>query len=273
MTANIFGTITDETVDLVDLSIGLEGGVESEPWPPQIDYEDHNDGAESLAATLRAQGFDISAKDFPGGMGLAVETVTAAPHTGTHMDAPWHYGPEVDGTPSKTIDEVPLSWCLGEAVVLDFRWKEPRTEITAPEVRDQLDDLGHDLSAGEIVLIQTGADERWTDATYLSEYPGMSGAATDYLLDRGIKVIGIDAYGLDKPFVEMGKRFEETGNSDELWPAHFAGRRTEYCQIEKMANLDSLPRQTGIPLVAFPVSIVDGSGGWVRPVAIVGSGE
>jgi kynurenine formamidase len=265
----MFENLTNGKSRFIDLSIGLEASVESEPWPPHIEYEDHADGAETLAAALRKQGFDVTAADFPERMGLAAEEITAVPHTATHMDAPWHYGPEVDGTPSKTIDEVPLSWCAGEAVVLDLTWKEPRTEITVAELQDELDRLDHELSAGEIVLIWTGADELWGDAEYLSKYPGMSAAATDFLVDQGIRVIGIDAYGFDKPFVEMGRRFEETGDSDELWPAHFAGRHVEYCQIEKMANFDELPRQTGIPLVAFPVSIVDGSGGWVRPVATV----
>ncbi|MEF8841583.1 MAG: hypothetical protein V5A62_08145 [Haloarculaceae archaeon] len=35
------------------------------------------------------------------------------------------------------------------------------------------------------------------------------------------------------------------------------------------ANLDSLPRRTGIPLVTFPIEIRDASAGWVRPVAFV----
>lgn len=59
------------------------------------------------------------------------------------------------------------------------------------------------------------------------------------------------------------------GDSDELWPAHFAVREVEYCQIEKMANLDELPRRTDIYVTAFPIKIEDASAGWVRPVAHV----
>ena len=95
----------------------------------------------------------------------------------------------------------------------------------------------------------------------------MSSEATNYLLEAGVRVIGTDAYGFDKPFAEMGRRFAETGSSEELWPAHLAGREREYCQIEKLANLDRLPRRTNVPLVAFPVRIENASAGWVRPVA------
>jgi len=259
-------------VELVDLSIGLESDAVSEPFPPSIEYRDHADGAERLAAHLREMGFDVEAADFPDGVGLATEELTLIAHTGTHMDAPWHYGPEVAGEPSRTIDEIPLRWCAGEAVVLDFTWKEPRSEISAEEVEAGLDELGHELTPGELVFVETGADELWGTAEYLTEFPGMGAGATEYLVERGIKVIGTDAYGFDKPFVEMGRRFDETRDERELWPAHFAGREVEYCQIEKMANLDALPRRTRIPVAAFPIVIEGGSGSWVRPVAFVEGG-
>jgi kynurenine formamidase len=267
----MFSQLPTGDVELIDLSIGLEADADSEPFPPSIDYYDHRAGAEKLVDNLREAGFeDIAPEDFPDGLGLAWEEVTAIPHTGTHLDAPWHYGPVVAGEPARTIDEIPLEWCLGEAVVLDFTWKEPRTEISTAEVVEQLDGLGHTLTEGEIVLIQTGADELWGTADYLTDFPGMGAEATRYLVDRGAKVIGIDAYGFDKPFNEMGRRFSETGESDELWPAHLAVREMEYCQIEKMANLNQLPRRTGVPIAAFPVTIARASAGWVRPVAFVG---
>ncbi len=256
--------------EMVDLSIGIEPGSQSEPWTPEIEYRDHKQVAHRLAEKMHEIGIEeVSADDFPDGIGLAEETITAIIHTGTHMDAPWHYGPESEGKPSKTIDEIPAEWCRGNAVVLDFTWKEPRTEISAEEIDQQLEEINHELSPGEIVLIETGADELWGTEAYLTEFPGMGAEATKHLVNQGIKVIGIDAYGFDKPFIEMGERFAETGDNAELWPAHLAGREAEYCQIEKMANLDELPRRTDIPIVAFPIKVQDASAGWTRPVAFI----
>jgi kynurenine formamidase len=255
--------------DPIDLSIGIESGVASEPWPPEIESFDHEEGAALLAERLQEQGFDVEATDFPESIGLAWEEVTAITHTGTHMDAPWHYGPAVGDEPAMTIDEVPLEWTMGEAVVLDLTWKEAGSEITPLDIEDQLAEIGHELEAGDIVLLETGADELWGTAEYLTEFPGMSGDATRYLVDQGVRVIGTDAYGFDKPFAEMGQRYTETGDGDELWPAHFAGRDAAYCQIEKMANLDSLPRRTEIPLIAQPIQVENASAGWVRPLAFV----
>lgn len=256
-------------IQVVDLSVPIEPGVASEPWPADIERFDHEAGAELLAENLAALGIeDVAGEDFPEGMGLAWEELQAITHTGTHLDAPWHYGPRVDGEHARTIEEVPLEWCCGDAVVLDFTRKDPGTEITPDELDAQFDELDHSPSSGEIVLIHTGADELWGEPEYLTDFPGMSAAATEHLVERGVRVIGTDAYGFDKPFAEMGRRYAESGDPEELWPAHFAGRDVEYCQIEKMANLDALPRRTEVPLVTTPVAIEGASAGWVRPVAL-----
>jgi kynurenine formamidase len=253
----------------IDLSIGIEANVQSEPWPPEIQSYDHAEGAALLAERLQEHGFDIEAEDFPGGIGLGWEQITAITHAATHMDAPSHYGPTVGGESAMSINEIPLEWTMGSAVVLDFTWKEPGGEISKLDIEDQLAEIGHDISTGDIVLLETGADELWGQPEYLTEFPGMGAAATRYLVDQGVRVIGTDAYGFDKPFAEMATRYVDSDDNSELWPAHFAGRDVSYCQIEKMANLDALPRRTGIPLIAQPVKIQNASAGWVRPIAFI----
>lgn len=253
---------------VIDLSIGIEDDPASEPYPPSIERMDHREGATSLAETLREQGFDVTADDFPDGTALAWEELEAITHTGTHMDAPYHYGAESEGEPARRIDDVPLDWCLGEAVVLDMRHLDAGEEIGVEDIETALSELDYELTGEEIVLLQTGADQQWGEASYLTDFPGMGRDATDYLTERGVRVIGTDAYGFDKPFAEMGRRFEQTGDAGELWPAHLAGREREYCQIEKMANLDDLPRKTEVPLIAQPIKVEDSSAGWVRPLAV-----
>ena len=56
---------------------------------------------------------------WPDGVALSAEVVTLSTHSGTHVDAPFHYGPAVAGH-TRTIDEVPLEWCYGPGVLLDF---------------------------------------------------------------------------------------------------------------------------------------------------------
>jgi cyclase len=67
----------------------------------------------------------------------------------------------------------------------------------------------------------------------------------------------------------MIRRFNETGDSAVLWPAHFAGRWREYCQIERLHNLDSLPTAHGFRISCLPVKLAGSGAGWTRAVALI----
>ncbi len=55
----------------------------------------------------------------------------------------------------------------------------------------------------------------------------------------------------------------------QFWESHLLGREKEYCQIERLANLETLPRPTGFTVSAFPFKLERASAGWARVVAIV----
>lgn len=248
---------------IIDLSLPHQNFA-SEPFPPTITHSTHEEGARRLAVLAK-----VDPTDFDDGIGLASDQVTASTHSGTHVDAPWHYGPTVDGKPAKTIDQVPLDWCYGNGVLLDFRHLEQGSEITVDDVKAALEKIGHKLQTGDVVLVQTGADKFWGTNNYLPAQSGLGMDATEYILDQGVKAIGIDGWGLDRPVKKMVESFHETGRKKDLWPSHFYGRRREYLQIEKMANLDQLPAPTGFKVAFFPVKIERGSAGWTRAVAII----
>jgi len=128
--------------------------------------------------------------------------------------------------------------------------------------------IGHVLSPGEIVMLWTGRDKFLGSEEYF-EQPGMTRESTLWLCERGIKVIGIDAYGFDRKFADMADEARETGDATKIWEAHFAGLEREYCQIEKLVNLDLLPRATGFQVSCFPIKVEGASGGWSRVVAFV----
>ena len=89
-----------------------------------------------------------------------------------------------------------------------------------------------------------------------------------WLVDRGVKVIGIDAWSLDTSFQAMAEAFRLRGDGRILWQAHFAGLEREYCQLEKLTNLHLLP-PFGFEIICFPIKIDRGSGGWARVVAVL----
>lgn len=90
-----------------------------------------------------------------------------------------------------------------------------------------------------------------------------------WLVGQGIHVIGIDPWTLDREFAAQIADFKRTRDGRYIWPGHFAGITKEYCQIEKLANLDRLPRPHGFYVSCWPVKIKGGSAGWCRAVALV----
>lgn len=251
------------SVRIIDLSLPLENFA-SEPYPPRIIHHDHAAGARRLS---KLAGVDPA--DFPDSLGLASELVEATTHSGTHVDAPWHYGPTSEGKPSLTIDRVPLEWCYGSGVVIDVRHKTPGSEITATDLKISLEKISYNLKKGDIPLIQTGADKYWGTSRYLDMQPGLGEEGTAWLLDQGVKCIGIDAWGLDRSVKQMAEDIKSGGDKSLLWAAHMYGRKREYLQIEKLANLDMIPVPYGFTLSALPVKVANASGGWCRAVAIV----
>lgn len=251
---------------IIDLAVSLTDQVQSDPpgLGPQITYVDHTAGAAEFS-----QMFGLPDGALRDNAGAAVERCTITTHNGTHMDAPWHYHPTMNGGERAiTIDEVPLEWCFGPGVKFDFRDRPNGYTITASDVADELDRIGHTLSAGDIVMINTAAGARYGEPDYVGTGCGMGREATLYLTERGVKVCGTDAWSWDPPLMGQAARARETGDWSIFWEGHKAGADTVYCHMEKLANLDQLP-STGFEVIALPVKVAKGSAGWCRPVAIV----
>ncbi|HYL38542.1 MAG TPA: cyclase family protein [Bryobacteraceae bacterium] len=252
-------------VRLLDLSVAIEHEAPGEMTPPEIEYITHAASAAAVATVFGCRPEDLV---YSGGQGWAVENVIAGSHTGTHIDAPYHYGATSEGKPARRIDEVPLEWFFGPGVVIDMRHKSDGELITVDDLRAALEQIRYTLQAGDIVLIHTGAARRWGTQRYF-EQPGLGRESTLWLVEQGIHVIGIDAWTLDRSFASMAAEFRRTGDGRVLWAAHFAGLTREYCQIEKLANLELIPEPAGFYVSCLPVKIKGASAGWCRAVALL----
>ncbi len=143
----------------IDLSIAIEADVPSDPpmMIPKIQYCSHEEGAEQMK--LFFPGIDPE-KDLPKGKGWTVEFVQLSTHSGTHLDAPWHYHPTMDGgIKALTIDEVPLEWCTGHGVKLDFRHFPDGYLVSAADMDVEFKRIGYSLKEGDIVLVNTGSGQ------------------------------------------------------------------------------------------------------------------
>lgn len=272
---------------LIDLSVAVDPAY-WEPDPVELHTIDHRQGADLLGRALmfvdgtsrstRARewlkhklGLGVDHRDFPDGKGLSLMRYSLTTHTGTHMDAPFHYGDRnARGERARTICEIPLEWCLRDGVVLKLR---PVSEVEGPVTKAELIEataaIEVRLKPFDIVLLHTGGDVNVGKPAYFTAFRGMTREATAWLVEQGIRVIGIDAFGFDAPFPRMLRAYLKTRDPGELWPAHLYGREREYCQLERLSNLDKIGRSHGFKVSCFPIKLARADAAWCRVVAIV----
>ena len=112
---------------LVDLSVLVENSL-SEPMKIQVDRLDHFEGAKHFCGEVASRNSAknpadprrLQPDDFPDSAFITLDTVTLPTHMGTHIDAPVHYGPNSEGSPARSVDQLPLEWFFGDGVRLDL---------------------------------------------------------------------------------------------------------------------------------------------------------
>ncbi|HTP40448.1 MAG TPA: cyclase family protein [Steroidobacteraceae bacterium] len=252
----------------VDLSMPISATVVTDPEPlrPKIRYFDHQAGAQQMLPFFPG----LRAEDLPDGEGWAVEELQLTAHSGTHMDAPWHYHSTTDHGRQRapTIDEAPLDLFWRPGVKLDFRHFADGYVATAADVQQELRRIGHELQPFDIVLVNTGAAGAYGGPNFVESGCGIGREATLYLCEQGVQVVGTDAWSWDAPFSFTAQRYAESLDPSIIWEGHKAGRELPYYQMEKLHNLASLP-PFGFTVACFPVKIERSGAGWIRAVAIL----
>lgn len=265
---------------IIDLSLPIDDSV-FEPHQIEIRRWEHKEGGDRFGwRWAKSRGIKgilkhltgrerITHDSFKDGVFLSLEWVRATVHCGTHIDAPYHFGPLSGGERARKAEEIPLEWCYGDGVVLDCSHRGPGESITRADIEKALDEIKYDIKPLDIVLIHTGTDKLWGTKKYFSQFAGVSREAIDYIVGFQVKVIGIDTFSFDRPLNLMVKDFLNTKDSSYLWPAHFYGREKEYYHIERLANLDKIPSPYGFKVACFPIKITGVGAAWVRAVAII----
>ena len=127
-------------------------------------------------------------------------------HVSTHLDAPAHFL-----TGGKFIGELPLDFLIGPACVVDLqRYGIGDYDVYGPEHFEQWEkDTGIKIDAKDILIIRTGYaryyPENWTDRSrvdetvYFVRHPGPSRRFAEWVLDRRIRWLAVDAGSADHP--------------------------------------------------------------------------
>lgn len=251
----------------IDISIPLENDVISDPmgFRPQVTYFNHKQTVNQMTGFFNG----LREEDLPDGEAWAIEHVSLITHNGTHLDAPYHFHSTMDkGKKAITIDEVSLDWCFKPGVKLDFRHFPDGYVAQPSDIENELKRIDYKLNSLDIVLVNTRAGSRYGFDDYLSSGCGMGREATLYLLERGVRLTGTDAWSWDAPFEYTKEKFLKSKDPSIIWEGHKVGKDIGYCHLEKLYNLESLPSY-GFIVSCFPVKIKGASAGWTRAVAII----
>jgi kynurenine formamidase len=174
-------------------------------------------------------------------------------HGPTHVDALSHLDPRAD---APRIDAMPLDTFWGEGTCLDISDLPPRQYCDAARLDRALAESGAELRAGDVLLLHTGAAERYGGTPeYVSQYPGLDASAAEWLGTRKVKVFGVDSPSPDNP-------------ADRDYPVHLFCREHGVTHYENLANLGEVVGRR-FTFFGFPLRIRDGHGSPVRAVALL----
>jgi kynurenine formamidase len=123
--------------------------------------------------------------------GVMSQHIVTVMHNGTHVNAPLHL---IQG--GAGVGQLDLERFFGNGVVLGV--EKGQWELIEPA--DLVAAGGEDITNGDIVIINTGWHRRYADSQeYFGEGPGLSEAAARWLVDRGVKLVGVDTASVDHP--------------------------------------------------------------------------
>ena len=220
---------------IIDLTVQLYEGLQSFPAHPKvtiIDFVTHSFSA---------------SRYLPPAKGFASKMILMSDHSGTHLDAPFHF--VEDG---KTIDEVDLDTTFGEAVLIDISAKPVEQPITVDILKKRLKETGEDIKKGDIVIIRAWPGE-WNEPGF-HQAAGLDEEAAKWLSSKGIKSVGLDLANADT-------------TSDMRRPAHMELLGKDIGIMENIANLDQLSK-TRFFFMGIPLKVKGLTGSPIRAVAV-----
>jgi arylformamidase len=168
------------------------------------------------------------------GQWYIMHNISMVSHIGTHIEAPYHlFKSQAD------LARIPIDHLIGEAVLLDLRHCPRRSAVKIEHVREASSRAGG-ICQGDIVFCNLGSGRHYGTDEY-GKSPYFSPEAIRWLVDQGMKLMGVDASGVEVP------GSEEHVNHAALF-AHAIPL------IENLTNLDQLSRPR-FTVYALPVAV------------------
>jgi arylformamidase len=190
-----------------------------------------------------------------------VEIIQMGLHTGTHVDAPFHF---IAGATS--VDELDAFALSGSAVLVDVPETDEWIRIEAGTVEEWERDSNERIAEGDVVLLRTGHARRWwqplpAGREYLTRpWPYLGSSAIDLLLERRIRALGVECPDPDQ--------VDQRDLGAATFEAHHRLLAAGIPIIENLANLDQVPASR-FRFLALGLPIRGASGSPIRALALL----
>ena len=179
--------------------------------------------------------------------GYNLELLFLSSHSGTHMDAPFHF--VKDGL---KIHQIDANRFVRDAVILKLK-KGPNQSITKKDIIQFEKKFGK-IPNDATIIIATGWYKNLTKKTYFEKNPGLSSSAADYLSSKKINLVGIDS-----PSIDVG--------SNKEFSVHKILSKNNIIIVENLANLEKI-KSSKFKFIALPLKLKDATGSPIRAIAV-----
>jgi len=179
--------------------------------------------------------------------GYNLELLFFSSHTGTHIDAPYHFYET-----GMKIHEIPLERLISDAVLIKIK-KEKNQPIQKSDITKFEKAYGK-IQDKSTVIFFTGWQKNLEKTNYFTENPGLSTSATMYLASKNTNLVGIDS-----PSIDLGK--------NKNFPVHKILSKNNILIVENLVNLEKISAQN-FKLIVLPLKLKNATGSSVRAVAI-----
>ncbi|MCX6376969.1 MAG: cyclase family protein [Armatimonadetes bacterium] len=174
-----------------------------------------------------------------------LEVISYCPHTGTHMDSPFHVNNNAGAL--ETVDPKAL---IGPAIILNVKVPSAEYTLKAEDLK-AAEAASGPIQPGDAVLIHTGHDTLWPSKAYIEKYPIFSNEAAQFLVSRKARFVGMETISPDGPNTNTHKILMDGG----------------VLIVENLTNIDKIKGPRCTVIGTFP-NIKGASGAYIRLLAL-----
>ena len=213
-------------MDVIDLTLTISQDIPSFPGSPKPSFVPWS--------KIKTDGYNL-------------ELLFFSSHTGTHLDAPFHFNEK-----GAKIHQILPSRLISKAILIKIR-KRPNQQITKADIIN-FEKKYEIIEEGQSVVFFTGWQKNLKKKSFFIDNPGLSTSAARYLVSKKVNMVGIDS-----PSIDIGK--------DVRFPVHKILSKNNVLIVENLCNLEKIS-SINFQFIVFPLKLKNATGSPVRAIAV-----